>query len=88
MSSSQTFSVNQRAAELVGRVEAAAAELRVTVTRGELGETLIDAGSRSRGSIAAGLRLAEICDIFTMALTPCSEAAWAKNAVASRIPGT
>ena len=72
MSSSQTFSVNQRAAELVGRVEAAAAELRVTVTRGELGETLIDAGSRSRGSIAAGLHLAEICmgGLGTVTLAP------------------
>ena len=61
MSSSQTFSVNERAAELVERVKAAAAELKVAVARGELGETLIDAGSRSRGGIAAGLRLAEIC---------------------------
>ncbi|MGZ3327835.1 MAG: methenyltetrahydromethanopterin cyclohydrolase [Xanthobacteraceae bacterium] len=53
MSSSQTFSVNGRAAELVDRVKGAAAELKVAVARGELGETLIDAGSRSRGSIAA-----------------------------------
>jgi hypothetical protein len=41
MSSSQTFSVNGRAAELVDRVKGAAAELKVAVARGELGETLI-----------------------------------------------
>ena len=54
MSSSQTFSVNEHAAGLVDRVKAAAAELKVSVARGDLGETLIDAGSRTRGSIAAG----------------------------------
>jgi methenyltetrahydromethanopterin cyclohydrolase len=72
MSSSQTFSVNERAAELVERVKAAAAELKVAVARGELGETLIDAGSRSRGGIAAGLRLAEICmgGLGTVTLVP------------------
>jgi methenyltetrahydromethanopterin cyclohydrolase len=38
-----------------------AAELRLGVSRGELGETLIDSGSRSVGGIAAGLRIAAIC---------------------------
>jgi methenyltetrahydromethanopterin cyclohydrolase len=61
MTNSQTFSVNARAAELVERIKGAAAELKIAVARGELGETLIDAGSRARGSIAAGVRLAEIC---------------------------
>src|SRR5262247_56050 len=54
-------SVNARAAALVGKLTADAATLRVAVTRGALGETLIDAGSQALGSIAAGLRIAEIC---------------------------
>src|SRR5215831_12192824 len=54
-------SVNARAAALVGKLTADAATLRVAVTRGALGETLIDAGSKALGSIAAGLRIAEIC---------------------------
>ncbi len=53
--------VNARAAELVAKLVADAAELKVGVTCGELGETLIDAGARHPGSIAAGLRVAEIC---------------------------
>lgn len=54
-------SVNARAAHLVERLKADAAELRIGVSRGDLGETIIDAGSRHLGSIAAGLRIAEIC---------------------------
>jgi len=54
-------SVNAAAARLVERLKADAAELKVDVARGSLGETLIDAGEKSSGSIAAGLRLAEIC---------------------------
>jgi len=61
MSASPALSVNARAAQLVERFKEASAELKVAVARGELGETLIDAGSRSRGSIAAGLQIAEIC---------------------------
>jgi methenyltetrahydromethanopterin cyclohydrolase len=61
MSFLPTSSVNERAAKLVERLKAASAELKVAVARGELGETLIDAGSRSPGSIEAGLQLAEIC---------------------------
>jgi methenyltetrahydromethanopterin cyclohydrolase len=57
----QPISVNKAAARLVARLIADASELRIGVTRGELGETLIDAGSKSLGSIAAGLRIAEIC---------------------------
>jgi len=78
MSSSQTFSVNEHAAGLVDRVKAAAAELKVSVARGDLGETLIDAGSRTRGSIAAGVQLAEICmgglgtvTLVSSTVTPC-----------------
>jgi methenyltetrahydromethanopterin cyclohydrolase len=61
MSAGSSISVNARAAVLVERMVADAAALRISVSRGELGETLIDAGSRELGSIAAGLCLAEIC---------------------------
>src|ERR1700730_13646023 len=61
MTNSQRISVNARAAALIERLRSDSAELRVAVDKGELGETLIDAGSRCQGSIAAGLRLAEIC---------------------------
>ena len=53
--------VNERAAKLVARLVADASELRIVVSRGELGEALIDAGSKCLGSIAAGLRIAKIC---------------------------
>lgn len=55
------ISVNERAAILVERLLADAAELKIGVERGELGETCVDAGSRHPGSIEAGLRIAEIC---------------------------
>jgi methenyltetrahydromethanopterin cyclohydrolase len=58
---SANFSVNARAAALVERLIAGAAELKIGVTRGPSGETLIDCGARHQGSIAAGLRIAEIC---------------------------
>jgi methenyltetrahydromethanopterin cyclohydrolase len=61
MSGAQTISVNERTTKLVEALKVASAELKVAVVRGELGETLIDAGSRAPGSIAAGLHLAEIC---------------------------
>lgn len=54
-------SVNAVAARLVERLKADAAALKITVDRGSLGETVIDAGKQSPGSIAAGVRLAEIC---------------------------
>jgi methenyltetrahydromethanopterin cyclohydrolase len=61
MSARPAISVNQRAASLVERLLADAAELKIGVGRGELGETCIDAGSRHAGSIEAGLRIAAIC---------------------------
>ena len=61
MSGSQPFSVNGRAAALVECLKQDAAVLGITIARGELGETLIDAGTASPGSIQAGLRVAEIC---------------------------
>jgi methenyltetrahydromethanopterin cyclohydrolase len=56
-----SISVNTRAAALVERMLADAAALRVGIGKGGRGETVVDAGSRHPGSIAAGLRLAEIC---------------------------
>jgi methenyltetrahydromethanopterin cyclohydrolase len=61
MTGPQTISVNARATALVERLKADSAVLGIGVSQGELGETRIDAGSGHRGSIAAGLRLAEIC---------------------------
>lgn len=61
MNTQPAISVNERASKLVARLIADAPELRLGVSRGELGETLIDSGSRNLGSIAAGLRIAEIC---------------------------
>jgi methenyltetrahydromethanopterin cyclohydrolase len=61
MSEAPAISVNARAAALIETLKANAAELKIAVTRGERGETLIDAGSRTQGSIAAGLKLADIC---------------------------
>jgi methenyltetrahydromethanopterin cyclohydrolase len=58
---SSTVSVNAQATRLVESMVAEAAALRVNVARGSLGERLIDAGSRCRGGIAAGIRVAEIC---------------------------
>jgi methenyltetrahydromethanopterin cyclohydrolase len=54
-------SVNATAARLVEQLKADAPRLRIAVERGSLGETLIDAGHRCPGGVAAGLRLAEIC---------------------------
>ena len=61
MNTPPAISVNERAAQLVARLTADAAELRIGIARGELGEMLIDAGSKNLGGIAAGLRIAEIC---------------------------
>lgn len=61
MTAVPAVSVNERAAKLVAQLVADAAQLRLGVSRGALGETLIDAGSKSLGGIAAGLRIAAIC---------------------------
>jgi len=72
MMSPPAVSVNARAAHLVDRLKADAAALRIAVSRGERGETVIDAGKKVGGGIAAGLRLAEICmgGLGTVALAP------------------
>jgi methenyltetrahydromethanopterin cyclohydrolase len=72
MSAAGGISVNARAARLVAGLVADAATLRVAVTRGQLGETRIDAGANALGSIAAGLKIAEICmgGLGTVELVP------------------
>jgi methenyltetrahydromethanopterin cyclohydrolase len=56
-----TASVNALAGEIVDRLVAGADRYRVSVSRGALGELLIDAGARAPGGIDAGLLLTEIC---------------------------
>jgi methenyltetrahydromethanopterin cyclohydrolase len=53
--------LNDRAHSLVEALCADAAALRIGVSRGEAGESVIDAGASHQGGIAAGLRLAAIC---------------------------
>src|SRR5262249_43256226 len=74
MSGAQAISVNARAASLVEALAAASDELRIAVTRGPRGERLIDAGAAVPGSLAAGLRMAEICmgGLGTVQLLPSS----------------
>src|SRR4051812_3911771 len=54
-------SVNGLAAPLLERLLRDADRLRIEVTRDAGGVTLIDAGIAARGSIEAGLQIAEIC---------------------------
>ncbi|HEX5510012.1 MAG TPA: methenyltetrahydromethanopterin cyclohydrolase [Pseudolabrys sp.] len=70
------MSVNTRASALIEKVKAAAAELKIVISHGEGGETLIDAGSATQGSIAAGLELAKIAmgGLGTLQLTSSSAA--------------
>ncbi|PPD42674.1 MAG: methenyltetrahydromethanopterin cyclohydrolase, partial [Methylocystis sp.] len=56
-----TASVNFLAGEIVDRLVAGAERYRVSVSRGSLGELLIDAGARVAGGIDVGLLLTEIC---------------------------
>jgi len=74
MSVARALSVNERAAKLVARMIAEAEELRIDVGRGALGETLIDYGSKTVGSLTAGLRVAEICTggLADVAIAPSS----------------
>ncbi len=55
------LSINTLTGEAVDRMIANAARLRVAVSKGEAGETIIDAGKIARGGIEAGLAIAEIC---------------------------
>ena len=49
-----------------------AAKLRIAVSKGQAGETIIDAGKSAPGGIEAGLALAEIClgGLGTVSLAP------------------
>ncbi len=55
------FGLNARAGELADRMVAEADMLRIGVSAGALGETLIDCGAKHPGGIEAGLRMAAIC---------------------------
>jgi methenyltetrahydromethanopterin cyclohydrolase len=59
--STPALSVNGRAQALIDSMKSQAAELKIAVTRGRQGETLIDAGHAADGGIAAGIALARIC---------------------------
>lgn len=61
MSGTPSISVNGNAQVLIDKLKTRAGELKLALTRGARGESLIDAGGRALGSIAAGMALAEIC---------------------------
>ncbi|MGC4025986.1 MAG: methenyltetrahydromethanopterin cyclohydrolase [Mesorhizobium sp.] len=52
------MSLNASATQIVEQMQRDAARLRVTPSKGPLGETLIDAGAKCIGSIEAGLQMA------------------------------
>ncbi len=56
-----TLSVNQQARPLVERLLAQADALNVQVRRDDSGACIVDAGIDARGSVEAGLLIAEIC---------------------------
>jgi methenyltetrahydromethanopterin cyclohydrolase len=66
------LSLNAIAGKLADRMVAEAAELRVGVTIGARGETIIDCGGDHTGGIEAGLRVACICmgGLGTISLIP------------------
>ena len=59
--SSPPISVNDGARPLLAAMLADAAKLRLDITQGPRGETLVDAGAAVAGGIEAGRRMAEIC---------------------------
>ena len=67
-------SVSARAAKLVDAMVADADALRITISKGSLGERLIDVGGSATGGLEAGRRLGEICmgGLGTVALTQSS----------------
>ncbi|MBO0733902.1 MAG: methenyltetrahydromethanopterin cyclohydrolase, partial [Methylocapsa sp.] len=66
------MSINTLAGEAVDRLVANAGRLRVKVTKGQNGETIIDAGKDAAGGIEAGIAIAEIClgGLGTIGLAP------------------
>jgi methenyltetrahydromethanopterin cyclohydrolase len=67
-------SVSARAAKLVDTIVADADALRISVSKGEHGERLIDMGGKSIGGLEAGRRLGEVCmgGLGTVAFTQSS----------------
>ena len=61
MTDPAVISLNTRARRLLDALLADAAALRLGVSTGPGGETLVDAGAAVRGGIEAGRRIAEIC---------------------------
>jgi methenyltetrahydromethanopterin cyclohydrolase len=72
MSDPPTVSVNTGGWRLFQSLRLEAAALRIGVSHGSRGETLVDAGAKHRGGIEAGLRIAEICmgGLGTVRLVP------------------
>jgi methenyltetrahydromethanopterin cyclohydrolase len=59
--SNHDLSINTLTGHLVDHMVANAAKLRIAVSHGEAGETIIDAGKNVRGGLDAGLLVAKIC---------------------------
>ena len=66
------FSLNALAGRIADRMIEDAAELRIGVTRGARGETILDCGAEHLGGIEAGLRMAAVCmgGLGVVLLTP------------------
>ena len=71
-------SVNALAAPLLDRLLSEAGRLRIAVTRDEAGVTVVDAGIAVRGSIEAGLQIAELCmgGLGSARLSPLPREGW------------
>ena len=71
-------SVNSGARAMVEAMLARQSALRIGVSRGTLGELLIDAGARHAGGVEAGLALARIClgGLGHVSLAPGGSARW------------
>jgi methenyltetrahydromethanopterin cyclohydrolase len=74
MTGESKISVNSLAGKLVDQLVVDSDRLRVVVTKGSRGETLIDAGAGTLGGLDAGIRIAEIClgGLGSVALAPFS----------------
>jgi methenyltetrahydromethanopterin cyclohydrolase len=72
MTEAPKISVNSLAGTIVDRMVTEADKLRIIVSEGSLGETLIDAGVKAVGGFDVGLLMAEIClgGLGTVTLTP------------------
>lgn len=72
MSTTRLLSVNEKVLPLVALLKERAQELRVAVSTGAAGETVIDAGGAAPGSLEAGRIITEIClgGLGTVAIAP------------------